>query len=100
MQSIHDLRVGDLVRVVHADEVRGLVQTTYEDWLYHKSKWEGQVGTVVSFDPFLNGKAQVLLQNEIAYISKTFLAIVQSPSADDTMHQEVRNGTGNRKTEG
>ena len=81
-------------------EVQGLVQTTYEDWLYHKSKWEGQIGTVVLSDIYLSGKVQVLLQNEVATVSKVFLKLVQSPSEDDTMHQEVRNGIGNRKTNG
>ena len=96
----HEFKPGELVRIVKADEVRGLVQSTYEDWLYHKSKWDDQIGTVISSDLYRNGKVQVSLPDEVIYVSKIFLELVQSPSGDDTMHQEVRNGTDNRETNG
>lgn len=69
--------VGSLVKVRSSEDLRGLVQTTYEDWLYHKSKWEGQVGVLLSSDIFLSGKAQVLLEDEVVYISKIFLETVR-----------------------
>ena len=40
----YEFKPGELVRIVKADEVRGLVQSTYEDWLYHKAKWDNQIG--------------------------------------------------------
>ena len=96
----HEFKPGELVRIMKAEELRGLVQSTYEDWLYHKAKWDDQIGTVISSDLYLNGKVQVSLPDEVAYVSKIFLELVQSPSEDDTMHQEVRNGTGNCETNG
>jgi hypothetical protein len=85
---------------VKAEELQGPRQYTYEDWLGHKSKWDDQIGTVISSDLYLKRKVQVSLPDEDAYVSKIFLELVQSPSEDDTMHQEVRNGTGNCETNG
>lgn len=85
MQSIHSLKAGDLVKVLNSEDVKGLVQATYEDWLHHKPEWTGQVGTVISFDIYLNGKVLVCFQNELAYVSKIFLELVQSLPEDVTM---------------
>lgn len=70
------LEAGSLVKIKSSEDLRGLVQTTYEDWLYHKSKWEGQVGVLLSCDIFLSGKAHVLLADEVVCISKIFLETV------------------------
>lgn len=71
--DVHNFDVGRLVKVKSSGDLTGLVQITYEDWLYHKSKWEGQIGVVLSSDIFTSGKVQVLLVEEIVFISKIFL---------------------------
>jgi hypothetical protein len=96
----YNFKPGELVRILKSKDLHHLVKSSYEDWLCHKTDWDDQLGIVISSDAYLNGKVQVSLPGEVIYISKIFLELVQSPSEDDTMYQEVRNGTGNCEKNG
>jgi len=98
--SLCNFAPGDLVRIIDANIFTGQIQNTYEAWLSHRPEWNNQVGTVIFSDIYLTGKAQVFLSGDVIHVSKTFLELVQSPSESGTMYQEVRNGTGDRKTDG